>query len=48
MKIAGGLFYLGDTLPLGDGRSTDQYAIKPQLSATAVTRQVLQLPEYAL
>lgn len=35
VKIPGGLFYLGDFVQLDGGRSTDQYAINPRLSANA-------------
>jgi len=39
-QISGGLFYLGDVVPLDDRRSTDQYAINPKLSASVARPDV--------
>lgn len=39
-QISGGLFYLGDVVQFRDGRSTDQYAINPKLSASAARPDV--------
>lgn len=39
-QISGGLFYLGDVVQFRDGRTTDQYAINPKLSANAARADI--------